>query len=59
MSYDCLQEEAFLVADTQLYKRLCPSVHWSVRWSIRGQESKSAKMSVLDDFCVCVGGMGY
>ena len=30
----------FLVGDTQLYKRLCPSV--------RGHESKSAKMSVLD-----------
>ena len=25
---------AFLVADTQLYKRLCPSVRWSVGWSV-------------------------
>ena len=25
----------FLVADTQLYKRLCPSVGPSIRWSVR------------------------
>ena len=25
----------FLVADTQLYERLCPSVRWSVHWSVR------------------------
>ena len=24
----------FLVADTQLYKRLCPSVGWSFGWSV-------------------------
>ena len=24
----------FLVADTQLYKRLCPSIHLSIRWSV-------------------------
>ena len=24
----------FLVADTQLYKRLCPSVRWLVGWSV-------------------------
>ena len=29
-----LRMEAFLVADTQLYKRLCLSVRRSVRWSI-------------------------
>ena len=40
----------FLVADTQLYKRLCPSV----RPSVREHESKSEKTSVLEAFCVCV-----
>ena len=39
----------FLVADTQLYKRLCPSVR-RVGPSVRGHELKSAKMSVLDGF---------
>ena len=47
---------AFIVADTQLFKRLCPlSVGPSVcRESI---ESKSGKMSVSDVFLgMCVGG---
>ena len=52
----------FLVADTQLYKRLCPSVGLSVRPSVRRSvgplvrehESKSGKTSVLEAFCVCV-----
>ena len=35
----------FLVADTQLYKRLCPSV----RWSVRQHDSKSGR-SVLEHF---------
>ena len=42
----------------QLYKRLCPSVHPLVRRSIgplvRGHESKSQSLSVLDAYCVCV-----
>ena len=54
----------FLVADTQLHKRLCPSIGpsvcpsvcWSVCWSVT-HESKSGKMSVLDAFMgMCVGG---
>ena len=51
----------FLVADTQLYKRLCPSVRPSVCRSVRRSlemiESKSWKTSVLEAFwvCVCVG----
>ena len=36
----------FLVADTQLYKRLCPSV----RRSVRGHELKSEEMRVLEHF---------
>ena len=48
----------FLVADTQLYKRLCPSVGPSVRRSVgplvRENESKSGKSSVLEAFFVCV-----
>ena len=36
----------FLVADTKLYKRLCPSV----RWSVRQHESKSGKMSIFENF---------
>ena len=40
----------FLVADTQLYKRLCPSVGWLVGRSVRGHESKSEEMSVLEHF---------
>ena len=47
----------FLVADTQLHKRRCPSFGPSVRRSV--DLWKSAKMSVLDGFCVCVRGMGY
>ena len=43
---------SFLVADTQLYKRLGPSVGLLVVI-----ESKSGKTSVFDTFCVrlCVG----
>ena len=39
----------FLVADTQLYKRLCPFVRLSVRWSVV-IELKSGKMSVSSTF---------
>ena len=56
-SYPCTP---FLVADTQLYKRLCPSVRRSVGRSVgpsvRGHESKSEEMSVLEhlvaDSCI-------
>ena len=51
----------FLVADTQLYKRLCPSVCPSVHPSVGVNELKSGKTSVLDTFCVCLsvgGGLG-
>ena len=47
----------FLVADTQLYKRLCPSVGRSVEVI----ESKSGKTSVLEAFVyvsVLEGGLG-
>ena len=37
---------AFLVADTQLYKMLCPSVRPSVGWSVRNHESKSEKTRI-------------
>ena len=44
----------FLVADTQLCKRLClsilPSVCRSVCWSIRQHKSKSGKTSILEYF---------
>ena len=36
----------FLVADTQLYKRLCPSVRPSVGPSVRKHESKSGKLRI-------------
>ena len=57
----------FLVADTQLYKRLCRSIRRSVRGSSAGPsveviESKSGKMSVLDTFYVCLcmeWGLGF
>ena len=42
----------FLVADTQLYKRLCPSV----RWSVPENESKSGKNERFRSFlgtCLC------
>ena len=56
-----LKRTQFLAADTQLFKRLCPSVGPSVRWSVgpsvREHESKSAKTSVLDAFCVDGGWM--
>ena len=35
----------FLVADKRLYKRLCPSVRWSVGWSVV-TESKSGKTPI-------------
>ena len=38
----------FLVADTQLYKRLCPSIGQSVDPSIREHKSKSRKVSAFD-----------
>ena len=47
----------FLVADTQLYKRLCPSVGWLEAVI----ELKSGEIGVLDTFCVCLsigGGLG-
>ena len=50
--------DKFLVADTQLYKRLCPFVHPSVCPLVRGHKLKTAKMSILDAFCVRVGGLG-
>ena len=43
----------FLVADTQLYKRLCPSVHWSVRRSVT-HESKIGKRALQMPFLVWV-----
>ena len=59
----------FLVADMQLFKRLCPSVGPSVCWSVgllvrRSSviKLKSGKTNVLDTFCVCLsvgGGLGY
>ena len=54
-----------LVADTQFYKRLCPSVYPSVRWSrstarVVTLELKTRKTRIFDasvgDVCVCVGG---
>ena len=56
----------FLVADTQLYKRLCPSVgpsigpsvRPSVRPLVRQHESKSGKASVLEAFRVCLSWKG-
>ena len=41
----------FLVADTQLYNRLCPSVRQSIHLSIL-HESKSGKTSILGGFLV-------
>ena len=37
---------ALLVADTQLYKRLCPSVGRLVGQSVRGHESKSEETRI-------------
>ena len=50
---------AFLVADTQLYKRLCPSVRPSVGPLEAVIELKSGEIGVLDTFCICLSiGMG-
>ena len=32
----------------QIYKRLCPSVHWSVRWSVMVIELKIAKTRIFE-----------
>ena len=45
----------FLVADTQLYRRLCQSVGPSVR----EHESKSGETRVLEAFCEPVRGVRY
>ena len=51
----CLQSpQIFLVADKQLYKRLCLSVGRSVGQSVEVNELKSGKKSVLEVFCKCV-----
>ena len=44
--YFVIKLKSFLVADTQLYKRLCPSVRPSVGWSVRNHESKSEKTRI-------------
>ena len=50
----------FLVADTQLYKRLCLSVGRSVRplvrLLVRGHKLKSEEISILDAICACEWG---
>ena len=43
-----------LVADTQLYKRLCPLVHLSVQPLVREHELKEWKNKCFESFCVCV-----
>ena len=51
----------FLVSDTQLYKRLCPSVGPLVRLSEAVIELKSGETSVLETFCLYLsvgGGLG-
>ena len=63
--FQCLL--VFLVADTQLYKRLCPSVRWSVRRSVtlklKTQETRIYNAAVFIE-CVWVyvsvweGGLG-
>ena len=40
------REFEFLVADKRLYKRLCPSVRWSVSRSVGEHESKSRKTHI-------------
>ena len=45
---------SFLVADTRLYKRHCPSVQPSVGPSVEVIESKRGKTSVFEAFCICV-----
>ena len=53
--------KTFLVADTQLYKRLCPFVRPLVHPSEVVIKLKSWETSVLDAFCVCLsvgGGLG-
>ena len=36
----------FLVADTQLYKRLCPSVRWSVGWLVGWSVGRSVTLEL-------------
>jgi len=51
----------FLVADTQLYKRLCPSVRWSVGPSVgndRVEKLKNKRFTYFLCVFVCVLGVG-
>ena len=54
---------AFLVADTQLYKNLCPLVGPSIGPLVCEHEWKSGEYECLDAFSVCVarggGGIVY
>jgi len=48
----------FLVVDTQLYKRLCPSIHLSVRWSVgpparvEKWENKRSRTFLVANSCI-------
>ena len=47
----------FLVADTQFYKRLCPSVRWSVRSGDRVEKWKNERFGYF--LCMFVYGVGF
>ena len=52
-------DQLFLVADTQLYKRLCPSVHPSVRPSVGNDRVEKWKNKRFGYFlCMFVCGVG-
>ena len=56
------KQKTVSVADTQLYKRLCPSVGWlvgpSVRPSVREHESKSVKTRISAPAHLSATGIG-
>ena len=54
-----VRHETFLVADTQLYKRLCPSIRLSVRPQPTSQKVEKRAFECFFGGCVGKGAWGW